>query len=173
MLKKFMAAAAITAATAGVMAIPAEAQGRPTIVTRAVAINKATGEFDTLISLVTKLGLGGALSGKSQLTVFAPTDQAFEDLFTALGDKADNLSDAELRAIVLYHVTAGRVSADRLSGKVGGTITMLTGQTVDVTAGPDVNGANVLIADVAASNGFIHAIDAVLLPPNVDEFLAS
>jgi transforming growth factor-beta-induced protein len=169
MFKKFLAAGAVAAAV-GVMAYPVEAQGRPTIVSRATDINESTGEFDTLISLVTTLGLADALSGKDQLTVFAPTDQAFAALAAMPG--YSNLDSAELKQIVLYHVTAGRISADRLSGKVGGEITMLSGQTAAVTAGPDVDGANVVIPDVSASNGFIHAIDAVLLPPNIDALLA-
>ena len=69
--------------------------------------------------------------------------------------------------MLLYHVTAGRYSADRLTGVAG--LTMLSGEAtaIDASGGVTINGANVIIADVPSSNGFIHAIDAVLVPPSI------
>jgi uncharacterized surface protein with fasciclin (FAS1) repeats len=145
--------------------------GRPTLLSRAVAINAATGEFDTLLALAGQYpDIVAALSGKTQLTVFAPTDQAFADLFAFLGTLGVSPSDLtadQVKTVLLYHVTAGRWSADRLSG--ASELTMLSGEAVSVSAagGVAINGANVVIADVPSSNGFIHAIDAVLVPPSI------
>jgi uncharacterized surface protein with fasciclin (FAS1) repeats len=145
--------------------------GRPTLLSRAVAINAQTGEFDTLLALAGQYpDIVAALGGKSQLTLFAPTDQAFTDLFAflaTLGVSPSDLTADQIKSVLLYHVTAGRWSADRLSGQE--EITMLSGEAASIgtAGGVSVNGAGVLIADVPASNGFIHAIDAVLVPPSI------
>lgn len=151
---------------------PADAgSNRPTIVSRAVDINAQTGEFSTLLSLATQYpDIVEALSGKTQLTLFAPTDQAFSDLFAflaTLGVQPSDLTADQIKTVLLYHVTAGRWSGDRLSGQ--SAITMLSGETAAVSwsGGLAINGSNVIIADVPASNGFIHAIDAVLVPPSI------
>jgi uncharacterized surface protein with fasciclin (FAS1) repeats len=152
------------------IAAPAAA-ARPTLVSRAVAINAETGEFDTLLALATQYpDIVEALSGKQQLTLFAPTDQAFEDLFAFLGTlgvEPGDLTADQIKTVLLYHVTAGRWSGDRLSGE--GSIEMLSGEEawIGTDGGVRVNSSNVIIADVAASNGFIHAIDAVLVPPTI------
>ncbi len=69
--------------------------------------------------------------------------------------------------MLLYHVTAGRWSGDRLSGQT--SIAMLSGESASVSTGGGIaiNGANVIVADLPASNGFIHAIDGVLVPPSI------
>lgn len=152
------------------IAAPAAA-ARPTLVSRAVAINAQTGEFDTLLALAGQYpGIIEALSGKQQLTLFAPTDAAFEDLFAFLGTLGVSPSDLtaeQIQTVLLYHVTAGRWSGDRLSGQ--SSITMLSGESAMVSwnGGLLINGSNVIIANVPASNGFIHAIDAVLVPPTI------
>jgi uncharacterized surface protein with fasciclin (FAS1) repeats len=163
-----MLTAAVVAPAAA--ARPAEA-GRPTIVSVAAEINAQTGEFSTLLSLATQYPeIVAALSGKQQLTLFAPTDQAFADLFTFLGtlgvQPADLTAD-QIKTVLLYHVTAGRWSADRLSGT--SQLGMLSGETATVSAsdGVMINGSNAIIADVPSSNGFIHAVDAVLVPPSI------
>lgn len=151
---------------------PADAgSNRPTLVSRAMAINAETGEFSTLLSLATQYpDIVSALSGKQQLTLFAPTDQAFADLFAFLGTlgvQPSDLTADQIKTVLLYHVTAGRWSGDRLSGQ--SSIAMLSGETASVSWGGGlmINGSNVVIADVPASNGFIHAIDAVLVPPTI------
>lgn len=155
---------------------PADA-GRPTLLSRAIAINEATGEFSTLISLASQYpGIVEALSGKSQLTLFAPTDQAFDDLFAflaTLGIQPGDLTADQIETVLLYHVTAGRWSADRIAG--ASSLTMLSGESVTISTNGSVmvNDSTVIIADVAASNGFIHAIDAVLLPPSIVAALTS
>ena len=153
-------------------AAPAAA-ARPTLVSRAAAISAQTGEFSTLLSIAGQYdGIVDALSGKGQLTLFAPTNQAFADLFAFLDANGIALDADTIETVLLYHVTAGRWSGDRLSGQ--SEITMLSGETATVSAsgGVSINGANVVVADVAASNGFIHAIDAVLVPPSVLAALA-
>ena len=144
---------------------------RPTIVSRAIEINAQTGEFSTLLSLATQYpDIVEALGGKQQLTLFAPTDEAFADLFAFLGTlgvEPGDLTADQVKTVLLYHVAAGRWSGDRLGEQ--SAITMLSGEGAAVSAegGVMVNGSNVIIADVPASNGFIHAIDAVLVPPTI------
>lgn len=162
--------AAIVAPAAA--ARPADAGSkRPTIVSRAIDINAATGEFSTLLSLATQYpDIVEALSDKQQLTLFAPTDQAFSDLFAFLGTlgvEPGDLTADQVKTVLLYHVTAGRWSGDRLSGQ--SEISMLSGESASVSYGGGlmINRSNVIIADVPSSNGFIHAIDAVLVPPTI------
>lgn len=125
--------------------------------------------FETLVAAVQEAGLVDTLSGNRQLTVFAPTDAAFEDLADSLGmDVADLLELDNLGAILTFHVTPGRryassvVNAPRLP--------TLNGESIDVDGtvlepGED-DEANIIVTDIEASNGVIHAIDSVLLPGN-------
>lgn len=153
------------------------AAGRPTLLSRAAAINAETGEFSTLISLASQYpGIVDALSGKQQLTLFAPTDAAFADLVALLATLDLELSDLtsdQIATVLTYHVLPGRYSAGRLAGQT--SLTMLSGETASVSAngGVQVNDATVIIPNVAASNGFIHAIDSVLLPPSILAALTS
>jgi len=122
----------------------------------------AAGNFKTLATALQAAGLVDTLKGKGPFTVFAPTDEAFAkipkaDLDALLKDKA------KLTAVLTYHVVAGKVMAqDVKAGKVktvqGSEITLGT------TGGVTVNNAKVVAADVGASNGVIHVIDAVLMP---------
>jgi transforming growth factor-beta-induced protein len=103
---------------------------------------------------------------KNQLTVLAPTDEAFQQLFAQLGVKSiRDLSADQLRPILLYHVIQGKVWSSQL--KSGFTPT-LNGSAVEVKLGNGVmfNDANVLYANIRALNGVIHVIDKVLLPPS-------
>ena len=120
-----------------------------------------------LVAAVTAAGLVDALQGDGPLTVFAPTDAAF----AALPDgTVENLllpeNIEQLQAVLLYHVVPGQVMSTDLSGTINAAT--LEGATIEIVANDDgvtVNGANVVAADVPASNGVIHVIDAVLLPP--------
>ena len=158
------------------VAAPASA-ARPTLLSRAAAINAETGEFSTLISLASQYpGIVDALSGKQQLTLFAPTDAAFSglvELLASLDLELSDLTSEQIATVLTYHVLPGRWSADRLSGQT--SLTMFSGEvaTVSTNGGVWINDANVIIADVAASNGFIHAIDSVLLPPSILAALTS
>ncbi len=154
-------AALLTTPTTTVAPAPAAAG---TIVDVAVA----NGSFTTLVAAVNAAGLDETLSGTGPFTVFAPTDDAFAALPAGLVDallKPEN--KATLTKILTYHVVPGQVlAADIEAGDVatveGGTVKLAT------EGGVTVNDANVVAADVATSNGVVHVIDKVLLPPGVD-----
>jgi transforming growth factor-beta-induced protein len=125
----------------------------------------ASKRFDTLESLVVSAGLAETLSGKGPYTVFAPTDKAFSkvppETLEALGN-----DPAALRRVLLYHVADGRYPAARVVRKR--SIKTLAGPRLKVKAtkrAVRVGGARVIIADIKASNGVIHAINRVLIPP--------
>ena len=142
--------------------------GRPTIVSTAISLNASgpyAGAFDTLLAAVIECDLAAALSGTTQLTVFAPTDAAFAELGITPATFANGCPDG-VTAILLYHVAPGRWSAERIIDNDGGQLPTLNSDTLDVNVngGVLVDQAQVIAADVTSSNGFIHAIDAVLLP---------
>lgn len=123
------------------------------------------GSFTTLVAAVQAAGLVDTLKGDGPFTVFAPTDEAFAALpegtveSLLLPENKDKLV-----AILTYHVAAGKVMSTDLSNEMtaktvqGGDVTIMTED------GVTVNGANVVSADIEASNGVIHVIDAVILP---------
>jgi transforming growth factor-beta-induced protein len=121
--------------------------------------------FTTLTAAVVKAELLPALTNPfTQLTVFAPTNTAFDNLATALGTDLNGiLALPNLADVLLYHVVAGEVLSTDLTN---GPVATLNGQNiiVDLTAGVKINDANVTLADVTAFNGVVHVIDAVLLP---------
>ena len=122
----------------------------------------AAGNFKTLAAALQAAGLVETLKGKGPFTVFAPTDEAFAkipkaDLDALLKDKA------KLTAVLTYHVVPGKVMAKDV--KAGKAKTVQGGElTVATTGGVTVDGARVIQADVAASNGVIHVIDRVVMP---------
>ncbi len=129
--------------------------------------------FSTLVTAVTEAGLVETLSGEGPFTVFAPTDDAFAALPEGLLDTV--LADQELLTTILtYHVVSGSVlAADVVTLD---SATTLQGEDVQITVEGDavmVNDANVVATDIEASNGVIHVIDSVLLPPSVVEMLAA
>ena len=133
-----------------------------------VAVASSTDGFSTLVAALTAGGLVETLQGAGPFTVFAPTDAAFAALPAGLLDKLLLPENKDvLVAILTYHVVAGKVmAADIMAGDVptveGSTVTL------DTAYGVKVNDANVTTADVATSNGVIHVIDAVIVPPTVD-----
>lgn len=145
------------------------AQDRYTIVDLVVDINTSTGEFDTLLAAVLAADPRVVeLLSTGQFTVFAPTDQAFDELLAELGiSAADLLADQELLTQVLfYHITQGRLyAADVLALS---SIRMLRGGEVYQAGGvlTDQQGrmANIVQVDVEADTGIVHVIDKVLLP---------
>jgi uncharacterized surface protein with fasciclin (FAS1) repeats len=125
----------------------------------------AAGQFKTLVSLVKQAGLAKTLSGNARYTVFAPTDAAFAKVPKATL-KALAADKAKLRAVLLYHVVSGRVTAAKVT-KLRSAKT-LNGATVQIRVRGGmvyVNGARVVKPDVSASNGVIHVINKVLIPP--------
>jgi len=157
-----IAAAYGSAANAGAHASAAPAAAPGDVVEVAVG----AGSFNTLVAAIQAADLVGALQGDGPFTVFAPTDAAFAALPAGtLDDLLKPENKAKLSAILLYHVVPGKVMSSDLKGTVNAET--LQGSKVEIVAaeGVTVNGAKVVTADVAASNGVIHVIDAVLLPP--------
>jgi len=125
------------------------------------------GKFTTLAMLLDRAGLVGALKGDGPFTVFAPTDDAFAKLPK---ETVDNLLKSEnkdqLAAILKYHVVPGRVYSD--AAAKGATVATLNGAKVTTRTAQGkvmVENATVIAADVDATNGVIHVIDTVILPP--------
>ena len=150
-----VALAALALTVPAATAAPTREQASPTI----AAIAAQTPRFSTLLSLVKNAGVAETLSKPGAYTVFAPTNAAFAKV-----PKAKN--PAALKRVLLYHVVAGKVPAAKvvtlMSAKTlaGPTVRIrVTGKTVRI------NTAKVTKADVKASNGIVHVIDNVLLPP--------
>jgi len=133
-----------------------------------VAVATATEGFSTLVAALTAAGLVETLQGEGPFTVFAPNDAAFAALPEGLLEKLllpENV--AVLTSILTYHVVAGNVLSTDV---VAGDAASLEGSTLALTTdmGVMVNDATVIQADVVGSNGVIHVIDKVLVPPTVD-----
>ena len=145
-------------------------QPSPSIVEVAIAVNADgpfAGQFDTLIAAVLAAdpAVLETLSGRGQFTVFAPTDDAFAEL----GFDADNigtLDQGALTQILLYHVARGSrdeesvIGSTRIRTLQGGFLSQ-SGGTLTDNLGRE---ANIIVTDVPAANGMIHAINAVVLP---------
>jgi uncharacterized surface protein with fasciclin (FAS1) repeats len=124
------------------------------------------GDFKTLLTAAKEAGLVNTLANEGPWTLFAPTDKAFEKLPEGTLDAL--LADKEqLRAVLLYHVVPGRVTSDQITGRIhartaqGAALDIRPGHGT-VMVGPN---ARVTMPDVHASNGVIHVIDRVLIPP--------
>jgi uncharacterized surface protein with fasciclin (FAS1) repeats len=161
---KRMAALAVAIA---VMALPlgvASAAPKQDIVETAAGAP----QFSTLVSLVEDAGLVNALSGDAKLTVFAPTNAAF----AKVPKKTLNALAADkklLRKVLLYHVVAGKLTAAKVVKRAGAKTLEGSRVSFAVKKGGKVfvNDARVITPDIAASNGVVHAINRVLLPPNL------
>lgn len=144
---------------------PMEEMGPGTIVDVAVE----AGTFTTLAAALEAAGLVETLQGEGPFTVFAPTDDAFAALPEGLLEALLLPENVDvLTAILTYHVVPGAVFAADVTA---GDVATVEGSTIaiDTANGVVLNGsATVTTADVEASNGVIHVIDAVILPPNVD-----
>ena len=157
--RTFMSIATAAAMTAGTAAF---AGGHSKdIVDTAVS----AGSFTTLVAAVQAAGLVDTLKSEGPFTVFAPTDDAFAALPEGTVEtllKPENKD--QLTAILTYHVVPGKVMSGDISNNMmaktvqGGDLTIMT------EGGVTVNGANVISADVMASNGVIHVIDQVIIP---------
>lgn len=158
------------AATAAIAA-PAAKPAQKNIVQTAVA----AGKFKTLVALVKQAGLAGALSKPGNLTVFAPTDAAFAKLQKNNPDLYEKVASdpALLKSVLTYHVVGKRIPATAAiaAAKKNAKVKTLQGERISLSL---KNGriflndsARVVIADVKASNGVIHAINSVLVPPSL------
>ncbi len=127
----------------------------------------AAGQFETLIAAAKAAGLAGALSGDGPLTVFAPTDEAFQALPAGTVEtllKPENKD--QLARILQYHVLSGRVGSDQLADGI--SVDTLAGEAAVISAtegGFAIEGARITATDINASNGVVHVIDRVILPP--------
>lgn len=159
---------AAVAAAAADSAAAAEAAMQPAAPGDIIAVATANGSFNTLAQALTAAGLVETLQGAGPYTVFAPTDEAFAkipeaDLQALLANKD------ELTKVLTYHVVSGNVPASQVTTMTEATTVEGRKVTIQVVDGKVVlNGnVNVTMADVAASNGVIHVIDAVLMPPKM------
>lgn len=121
------------------------------------------GNFSTLLSALSAAALTDTLRGNGPYTVFAPTDEAFKKL--PAGTVEALLKDLpKLKSILMYHVAAGKIAAKDVKS---GDLKTLEGSAIVAGvhgANVTVNGAKVVTADIAATNGIIHVIDTVLMP---------
>ena len=126
---------------------------------------QGTGIHDSLVAAVIQAELLTTLQGDGPFTVFAPTDQAFADAGIDLAALDNEDGKAALTDILLYHVVSGSVASSAVTD--GMTAAAVNGYdlTFSVGEGVMVNDANVILADVMATNGIIHVIDKVLMPP--------
>ena len=149
------------AAAALALALPVKAQAADIVDTAVSA-----GSFNTLVAAVQAAGLVDTLKGDGPFTVFAPTDEAFAALpegtveSLLLPENKD-----QLVSILTYHVVPAKVMSGDIAGKRAKVLTV-QGDRLSVNAknGVKVNGAEVVQADIEASNGVIHVIDAVIIP---------
>jgi uncharacterized surface protein with fasciclin (FAS1) repeats len=160
--------ALLVLAAAFALALPAGATARPSASDTGTIVEtaQAAGSFKTLLALATQAGLADDLASPGQLTVFAPTDAAFRKVPAATLRKL-KANPALLKRVLLYHVVRGKVTAAKVvrlrSAKTlaGPAVRIrVTGKTVRIN-----NAAKVTTADMTASNGVIHVIDRVLIPP--------
>ncbi|MEQ8179764.1 MAG: fasciclin domain-containing protein [Amphiplicatus sp.] len=155
--------AATTAAIIGLTLNAASASDKDIVDTAVSA-----GQFETLAAALQAAGLVETLKGDGPFTVFAPTDAAFAKLPSGTVEtllKPENKD--QLSAILTYHVVPGAVmAADVVKHKTAKTV---NGKTVAISVEGNtvmINDANITATDIVASNGVIHVIDAVMLPPS-------
>lgn len=133
-----------------------------------VAVASSDPQFSTLVAAVQAAGLVETLQGAGPFTVFAPTNDAFAALPAGLVDKLLLPENKDVLAQILtYHVVGSQVMAADVQA---GEVASVQGEpiTVSTDGGVKVNQANVIATDVMASNGVIHVIDAVIVPPSID-----
>ena len=126
----------------------------------------SAGNFTTLVAAVKAAGLVETLKGDGPFTVFAPTDEAFEKLPDGTVEMLLEPENKEkLVSVLTYHVVPGKIMSSDIAGKTTMVETVEGSElSVDATDGVKVDEANVISADIEASNGVIHAIDSVVMP---------
>jgi len=165
-MKTMKLAAAAFAISSSLLTFSAPARAADDIVDTAVK----AGSFKTLVAAVQAAGLVETLKGKGPFTVFAPTDEAFAKLPPGTVEsllKPENKK--KLASILTYHVVPGRYDAARITASKAKQFGLKSVQgsniAVDLRSGVKVSGANVVTTDVIASNGIIHVVDKVIMPP--------
>jgi uncharacterized surface protein with fasciclin (FAS1) repeats len=160
-MKKWLNIALVAAAVSTV-----SAQSTPGTI---VDVASGNSDFSTLVSAVSAADLVGTLSSAGPFTVFAPTNAAFAKLPAGT---VNNLlrpeNKSQLVSVLTYHVVSGKVMAADVVGLNGQSVPTVQGASVRITVNGNrvrVNNANVTATDIEASNGVIHVIDSVLLPP--------
>ncbi|MDV4343277.1 fasciclin domain-containing protein [Methanoculleus sp. YWC-01] len=126
------------------------------------------GNFSVFIHALDTAGLKGTLAGAGPYTIFAPTDEAFNRLSETVTEELFDDPKGNLAETLLYHMAPGRYAAAEIAAN--DTVPTVQGNPVSVDAAGGnvaVNGARVTRADIPAANGVIHAIDAVMIPPDV------
>ncbi|MBD3222143.1 fasciclin domain-containing protein [bacterium] len=122
--------------------------------------------FTTLTAAIAAAGLEDTLNNDGPFTVFAPTDEAFASL--PEGTLESLLADKDaLTKVLLYHVTNGNVYAENVVDLRAAKTLNGEKVAINIDGGVQINDANVIKTDVAASNGVIHVIDSVLIPANL------
>src|SRR6185295_8088787 len=167
--KKLVALGAMLSLIAIVAVFPANARvaGKSVESNDIVETAVAAGQFKTLAAALEAAGLIHALKGNGPFTVFAPTDEAFAKLPAGTVEALLKPENKEkLKAVLLYHVVPGNVTADQVTKLNGRSVKTLQGSSIKVTTshGVRVDNANVTQTDIKASNGVIHVIDTVLMP---------
>ena len=143
----------------GATAAPTQAAATSDIIETAAS----AGNFNTLLDAIRTAGLEDTLKGDGPFTVFAPSDEAFarvpEKILAAV------VADPEaLKELLTYHVVVGRVDSSDVAGLSSATSVQGSELSIDTSNGVKVGGANVVSADIVASNGIIHVVDSVMMP---------
>lgn len=126
---------------------------------------QSAGGFETLLTAATAAGLVDTLKGDGPFTVFAPTDEAFAALPEGTVEELLKPENKEqLTQILTYHVVPGEVMSSDLQDDMTAETVQGGIVTIDLDNGPMINDANIVTADVDASNGVIHVIDRVIMP---------
>jgi uncharacterized surface protein with fasciclin (FAS1) repeats len=155
------------------LAVPAQAQQSETTQPNIVQTAQQAEGFNTLVEALQAAGLVEALQGEGPFTVFAPTDSAFAALGSTLDVLLEEGNREELRSVLQYHVVSGKAMASDVVGM--DEATTLEGSSVGIQVNDGTvmlqgrNQATVVQTDIEASNGVIHVIDTVLLPPEGDD----
>jgi len=150
-------------------AVTAKADGHGMYKKNIVYTAVSAGSFNTLVAAVKAAGLVKTLKGKGPFTVFAPTDAAFDKLPAAtLTSLLKPENKSKLAAILTCHVLPGKVMASDIAGKSLKVATVQGSKvSVDAMKGVKIDNATVVKADVVASDGVIHVIDTVIMPPTM------
>ena len=147
----------------------------PVIVTNTIVDVAVANDLTSLVAAVVRADLATTLSGDGPFTVFAPTNAAFQALLdsNASWSSVNDIPVETLKAVLLFHVLSGTVGSGDLSDSYVSTLSTGPNEEalslqVEVTGGVEFNGdAKPVVVDVNASNGIVHVIDKVMLPPNV------